>query len=60
MDSYNKVIKDIIMFKNNKAIFMCVDSDDLHRRKMELYKSGKITKQQALCLEKRIDNILAD
>nr|DAM23883.1 MAG TPA: hypothetical protein [Caudoviricetes sp.] len=60
MDSYKKIVEDIRDWSNNKAVFCCRDSEDLHKRKMILYKEHKIAKDQAIHLEKLIDNIIMD
>lgn len=57
-DTYNRLLKDIKDFENNKAIFLMTDKDELHKRKMYLYSNGFITKEQAISIENRIDSIL--
>lgn len=57
-DTYDRLLKDIKDFENNKAIFLMADRDELHKRKICLYNNGAITKEQAISIENRIDSIL--
>lgn len=54
---YNQLLKDIKWWENSKAILMQYDTDLLHEKKMQAYKSGHISYEQAIKLENRIDKL---
>ena len=57
MTKYEKLRNEVLDLEKNRGIVNCQIRQDLHKRKMKAFKDGEITKEQAIKLENRIDNL---
>lgn len=58
MTKYNGIMNEVRKLESCRAVVMLKDLENLHKMKMDAFKSGEITEKQAIRLENRIDNII--
>lgn len=57
MDKYEKLRNEVLDLEKHRGIVNCQIRQDLHKEKIKAFKDGEITKEQAIKLEVRIDNL---
>lgn len=52
-----KLEKEVKSWEGNKAVLFLSDREEMHKKKMNAYKLGLITKEECLILENMIDRL---